>query len=35
VSVETIRRRISVAAFRVKVIASTFDGSTPLFSRFR
>ena len=31
----TIRSRISAAAWRVKVIARTFDGSTPARSRFR
>ena len=29
-----IRSRISAAAFRVKVIARMFAGSTPAFSRF-
>ena len=31
----TMRSRISAAACRVKVIASTFSGSTPARSRFR
>ena len=34
-SSRTIRSRISAAACRVKVIASTFSGSTPTRNRFR